>query len=144
MNPSTTRYRYKAKADKNRKKETTPVQRQRTASAPNRLPKQPPKAVGISVRGFMLCITARVPDVKTAPLDRLLPVKWICDVGEENVGRLEETDGFAHRRLDVQGLDVLPVLLQEGDEEVDAYLRCMSGQLHDWGEIKNRSGTHST
>jgi len=33
---------------------------------------------------------------------------------------LEETDGLAHRRLDVQRLDVLPVLLQEGHEEVDA------------------------
>ena len=33
----------------------------------------------------------------------------------------EETDGLAHRRLDVKGLDVLPVLLEQGDEEVDAY-----------------------
>ena len=33
--------------------------------------------------------------------------------------RLEETLGLAHRRLDVQRLDVLPVLLQQRDEEVD-------------------------
>lgn len=36
-------------------------------------------------------------------------------------GFLEETDGLAHGRLDVERLDVLPVLLEEGDEEVDAY-----------------------
>ena len=35
--------------------------------------------------------------------------------------RLEETDGLAHGRLDVKRLDVLPVLLEEGDEEVDAF-----------------------
>lgn len=34
--------------------------------------------------------------------------------------RSEETDGLAHRRLDVQRLDVLPVLLEQRDEEVDA------------------------
>ena len=33
---------------------------------------------------------------------------------------LEETDGLAHGGLDVQRLDVLPVLLEQGDEEVDA------------------------
>jgi len=33
---------------------------------------------------------------------------------------LEQTDGFAHRGLDVQGLDVLPVLFEERNEEVDA------------------------
>lgn len=36
-------------------------------------------------------------------------------------GELEQTDGLAHRRLDVERLDVLPVLLEKGDEEVDAY-----------------------
>ena len=40
--------------------------------------------------------------------------------GEENVKRLVETDGLAHGRLDMQRLDVLPVLLKERDEEVDA------------------------
>lgn len=34
--------------------------------------------------------------------------------------RLEETDGLAHRRLNVERLDVLPVLLEQRDEEVDA------------------------
>jgi len=33
---------------------------------------------------------------------------------------LEKTDRLAHRGLDVQGLDVLPVLLEQRDEEVDA------------------------
>jgi hypothetical protein len=33
---------------------------------------------------------------------------------------LEDTDGLAHGRLDVEGLDILPVLLEQGDEEVDA------------------------
>ena len=32
---------------------------------------------------------------------------------------LEQADGLAHGRLDVQRLDVLPVLLEERDEEVD-------------------------
>ena len=32
---------------------------------------------------------------------------------------LVETDGLAHRRLDVQRLDVLPVLLEERHQEVD-------------------------
>jgi len=33
--------------------------------------------------------------------------------------RSEETDRLAHRALDVQGLDILPVLLEQGDQEVD-------------------------
>lgn len=33
---------------------------------------------------------------------------------------LEDADGLAHGGLDEEGLDVLPVLLEEGDEEVDA------------------------
>jgi hypothetical protein len=32
---------------------------------------------------------------------------------------LEETDGLAHRRLQVERLDVLPVLLEQRDKEVD-------------------------
>jgi hypothetical protein len=35
---------------------------------------------------------------------------------------LEEAEGRAHGGLDVQALDVLPVLLQEGHEEVDTHL----------------------
>jgi hypothetical protein len=41
------------------------------------------------------------------------------DVGKAQL-RLEETDGLAHRRLQVERLDVLPVLLKQRDEEVDA------------------------
>jgi len=33
---------------------------------------------------------------------------------------LEETNGLAHSRLDVKRLDILPVLLEKGDEEVNA------------------------
>ena len=40
--------------------------------------------------------------------------------GGTNEKRLVQTDGLAHRRLDVERLDVLPVLLEQGDEEVDA------------------------
>ena len=39
---------------------------------------------------------------------------------ENKPRRLEETDGLDHRRLDVERLDVLPVLLKKRDEEVDA------------------------
>ena len=39
------------------------------------------------------------------------------------VGQSEETNGLAHRRLDVERLDVLPVLLEQRDEEVDACAR---------------------
>ena len=34
---------------------------------------------------------------------------------------LEETDGLAHGRFEVERFDVLPVLFEEGDEEVNAY-----------------------
>ena len=37
-----------------------------------------------------------------------------------DIKRLEQTDGLAHGGLDVKRLDVLPVLLEQGDEEVDA------------------------
>jgi hypothetical protein len=33
---------------------------------------------------------------------------------------LEEADGFTHGGLDMKRLDILPVLLEERDEEVDA------------------------
>lgn len=33
---------------------------------------------------------------------------------------LVKTDRLAHGGLDVEGLDVLPVLLEKGDKEVDA------------------------
>ena len=35
---------------------------------------------------------------------------------------LVQAHGLSHRRLDVEGADVLPVLLQERDEEVDSHL----------------------
>ena len=38
---------------------------------------------------------------------------------EKRRRRLVETNGLAHRRLDVKRLDVLPVLLEERDQEVD-------------------------
>jgi len=34
--------------------------------------------------------------------------------------QLVEANGLAHGRFDVQRLDVLPVLLEQGDEEVNA------------------------
>jgi hypothetical protein len=34
---------------------------------------------------------------------------------------LEEADWFAHRRLDVQRLDILPIFLQQRDKEIDAW-----------------------
>merc|ERR1711990_1180565 len=39
-----------------------------------------------------------------------------------NIGNLEDALRLAHGGLDVEGLDVLPVLLEEGDEEVDGNL----------------------
>jgi len=38
----------------------------------------------------------------------------------EKSTRLEETLGLAHRRLQVERLDVLPVLLEKRDQEVDS------------------------
>ena len=38
-----------------------------------------------------------------------------------NLGRSEEPHRLAHGGLDVQGLDVLPVLLQQRDEEIDGW-----------------------
>jgi hypothetical protein len=35
---------------------------------------------------------------------------------------LEQTNWLAHGGLDMEGLDVLPVLLEERDKEVDAYI----------------------
>lgn len=39
----------------------------------------------------------------------------------QGVAHLEETNRLAHRRLQVERLDVLPVLFEERNEEVDAY-----------------------
>jgi len=46
--------------------------------------------------------------------------------GENPTTHLVKADGLVHRGLDEQGLDVLPVLLEKGDQEVDGH--------HDVGE----------
>ena len=69
-----------------------------------------PETVGISVRGFMLCITIAFQSDHHSKLSSNTIAK----------NRSIEADRFAHRSLDVQRLDVLPVLLQQRDKEVDA------------------------
>lgn len=64
----------------------------------------------------MLCITA-VHSSTLLPHCGRVPNRVHPRVGKD--GRLEESYGLAHGRLDVQGLDILPVLLQQRDEEVD-------------------------
>ena len=56
----------------------------------------------------------------TTKLVICLPIKGGAVVKAQQ-DRLEETDGLAHSALDVKGLDVLPVLLEQGDQEVDTY-----------------------
>lgn len=85
---------------------------QSTTSAPNQLP--PDEAVGPSVRGFVLCIAA--PSIYPTP-PTISPRNDVLII----VDKSEQTNRLAHRGLDVQRFDVLPVLLQQGDEEVDAY-----------------------
>ena len=41
-------------------------------------------------------------------------------MAKNDTERLEQTDGLANGGLDVQRLDVLPVLLEQGDQEVDS------------------------
>ena len=43
---------------------------------------------------------------------------------------LEQALGLAHGRLEVQGADVLPVLLQQRHQEVDAHLTVHVQLLH--------------
>ena len=64
------------------------------------------KAVGPSVRGFVWCIMVPdvAPDSEYRSTDPTLTARHT---------RLEYTNRFAHRALDVQRFDVLPVLLQE-------------------------------
>ena len=59
--------------------------------------------------GFLWCSTANSPGNRPQ------------NPKPEHGIRLEETDGLAHRALDVQRLDVLPVLLEQRNEEVDAW-----------------------
>jgi len=82
----------------------------KTASAPNRHS----PAVGPSVRGFILCMTVF--------LSLSIEPRPICygQIRVRKVDRLEQADGLAHRRFDVERLDVLPVLFEERDEEVNA------------------------
>ena len=120
---------------------TTHADTRQDASAPNRLPALS-EAVGPSVRGFMLCIAAA--RVQARP-DHLPPPRpsLVCEVvmsssravpksrehrgdGDTNVKHLVQTNGLAHRRLDVKRLDVLPVLLEQRHEEVDACARDIS------------------
>ena len=42
---------------------------------------------------------------------------------------LVEANGLAHSGFDVQGLDVLPVLLKQGDKEVNAYIQVVLRRL---------------
>ncbi len=65
------------------------------------------ETVGISVRDFVLCMY----DVPISSPRRTL----------HKARRLEKTHGLAHGGLDMERLDVLPVLLQQRDEEVDGY-----------------------
>ena len=52
----------------------------------------------------------------------------------------EQTDRLAHRGLDVQGLDVLPVLLEQRNEEVDTYVERQLPLHRD--NRKRKPGTH--
>ena len=47
---------------------------------------------------------------------------------DEVSSHLEQAVGLAHGRLEVQALDVLPVLLEQGDQEVDGHLHCTISQ----------------
>jgi hypothetical protein len=41
------------------------------------------------------------------------------EIARQRPTRLVETDGLTHGSFDVKGFDVLPVLLEERDQEVD-------------------------
>jgi len=84
------------------------------------------ETVGPSVRGFMLCITTASSDPRrfVAPCDLIHPHQTKAAKG--NLISSVDPDGLAHGRLDMQRLDVLPILLQERNEEINAQ--------HDIGE----------
>ena len=75
---------------------------------------KPQKAVGLSVRGFMFCIVAR----HSSPSVHLVPDSPPSSSSSITV-HLEQADRLAHRRLYVQRLYILPVFLEQRDEEVD-------------------------
>lgn len=54
-------------------------------------------------------------------------------------GILVKADGLAHGTFDVERLDVLPVLFEEGDEEVDTWI----GELDLCSELKSRNWRHT-
>jgi hypothetical protein len=58
---------------------------------------------------------------KSGPVQRphMTPIRPPAANNEDQVFRLVKTDGLAHGGLDVERLDVLPVLLEERDQEVD-------------------------
>jgi hypothetical protein len=47
---------------------------------------------------------------------------------------LVEANGLAHSGFDVQGLDVLPVLLKQGDKEVNTYMQVVQQNLDEWNK----------
>ena len=57
----------------------------------------------------------------TAPGGLVRPASPILSLAGKQDTHLEKTDRLAHRALDVQRLDVLPVLLEQRDQEVDSY-----------------------
>jgi len=100
-------------------------------SAPNRQGTSNP-AVGPSVRGFMFCIVILTSPtvIRSSAYQILLLLADLPNDSHHNPARitlcvhqaknrLVETDGLAHCCLQVEGLDVLPILFEEGDEEVD-------------------------
>ena len=70
----------------------------------------------------MFCIAALVHALTSYVLPMLAHKPSYGEMEEwwHNMRCLEDTDRLAHRRLNVERLDVLPVLLEQRDEEVDA------------------------
>lgn len=70
----------------------------------------------------MFCIAALVHALTSYVLPMLAHKPSYDEVEKwwHNMRCLEDTDRLAHRRLNVERLDVLPVLLEQRDEEVDA------------------------
>jgi len=71
--------------------------------------------VGNPTTTYFLASSSSIP---SHPQLNSPPTAVVDDV--RGAERLVEADGLAHGGLDVERLDVLPVLLEQGDEEVDA------------------------
>jgi hypothetical protein len=56
---------------------------------------------------------------------------------EERGERLVDSVDLTHGRLDVEGLDVLPVLLQEGDKEVDGHDDVLDDEILSETDVTN-------